>query len=140
MVDESLDHKKVHEYELMVEVGCGVGLPELADGEAPYKICAKIGGSPFTTDKAKQSTKGFSRWSVRLKSSKDGKDNLTRFKTPKSTVEELGDVFVYLKNEDGQNICYWRGPAKQFLFDPVEYELARVNQDVDKISEMIPRL
>jgi hypothetical protein len=50
-------------------------------------------------------------------------------------LEEIGDIFLYLIDPKGQQLCYWRGPATQFAFDPLEYAANEGNTNLNAETE-----
>lgn len=90
-----------NEFELIAEFCAGVCLPK----DKKYKLRIQINDFQIDSATALEQKGNYNRWSNRT--------NVTIFKGPYKSIDELGKVFIYLL--DGDNpICYWSGPAIEF--------------------------
>ena len=90
------------EYELMVEIGTGICLPD----SKKYKIRIAINDFVLQTDGSMHDKEeNYCRWNKRF--------DLQTIKTVYPSVEEMGRIYVYLL--DGSNpICFWKGNIADF--------------------------
>jgi hypothetical protein len=83
-----------NEFEILAEIGGGICLP----GKKAYKIRIAINDFNLDTPAPKESKPNYCRWSHRF--------DVTTFKGPYKSVQELNRVYIYLMDGDDA-ICFW---------------------------------
>ena len=111
-------------YEINAEVSVGICLPS----NKKYKIRIAVEGKNFTTKDPKQVKTNYNRWSERI---------TEKFESECKTIDELGQIFVYLVDSSDNEVSFWKGRAKDFMNEDAVWMWCPLsnNHAVDIIDE-----
>ena len=119
------------EYELLVEIGQGVTLPQ---EDKDYKIRVTVKDREWESEVPKEKKGEYTRWSCR--------SPVLQWKLPKNPFSEFslqeGEepamrhdyvVLIYLLDEDGKRICFWRGTLNEFRDVDAQWKWLQLKPD-----------
>ena len=95
-----------------------------------FRLKLKIADFEQISEKPKQADKvGYNRWSWRL--------NRTPFKSHFNSLATMDRVYIYLIDEKGEHVCYWKGKAADFSNKNPEYQWISMKADrsIGKVKE-----
>lgn len=113
---KELGYLDEEDYDLVVEIGQGVTLPQ---EEKDYKIRVTVKDCFWDSEVPKEKKGEYTRWSCRSRALrwKLPKNPFSEFSLQEGEERAIRDdyvVLIYLLDEAGKRICFWRGTLNEF--------------------------